>query len=372
MKKTIGKPENWQDFESLCKRLWGEIWGIPNKIKKNGRLGQNQAGVDVYGVPKGETNYWGIQAKGKDDYSNAKLTENEIINEVEKAKSFQPALAVYIFASTTNKDSKIEEFVRLLDIDNQRQGSFEILLFCWEDIVDLLEDNRDTYQWYMHGIGQKDKFDFKILFNNCQEELILEPILEKKITRYKLTDKTDTELIFQNMSSFSSSLIINTSPIDILNPFRQTRINKSWCTFEIVMENSGSAVIEDWHLYIQFISGVCRLDDGSPFLPKFSHTTFIDDKNKTISYHPHNNNPLIQKDNKHFEVSLLPEPDASKIVFEWELLARDFNRKETKEILISPKFIEEIEFREVNKIDEIKEDEIFISFNVVDTEVKKK
>ncbi len=369
MKKTIGKPENWQDFESLCKRLWGEIWAIPNKIKKNGRLGQEQAGVDVYGRPKGENQYWGIQCKGRDDYAKAKLTETEITNEIEKAKNFQPELAVYIIASTTNKDSKIEEFVRKLDIENQQQGSFEILLFCWEDIVDLLEENRDSYQWYMHGIGQKDKFDFKILFNNLQENLIFEPILEKKITRYKLTNKTDSELIFQNLSSFTSPIMLS-SPLDILNPFKQTRINKSWCNFELVMENSGSAVIEDWHLYIQFISGVCRLDDGSPFFPKFSQTTFIDDNEKTISYHPLNNNPLIQKDNQHFEVSLLTEPEADKIVFEWELLARDFNRKEIIEIIIRPKFIEKIEYKEVNKIEEVLDDEIYLSYHVVDAENK--
>ena len=57
MKKTLGKPENWQDFESLCKKLWGEIFSIPNKIKKNGRLGQEQAGVDVYGILCVKRNY---------------------------------------------------------------------------------------------------------------------------------------------------------------------------------------------------------------------------------------------------------------------------------------------------------------------------
>jgi tetratricopeptide (TPR) repeat protein len=48
MKKTIQKPENWPDFETLCKQLWGEIWDIPMKIKKNGRNGQPQVGVDVF------------------------------------------------------------------------------------------------------------------------------------------------------------------------------------------------------------------------------------------------------------------------------------------------------------------------------------
>ena len=171
MKKTIGKPINWQDFESLCKDLWGEVWGIPNKIKKNGRQGQDQAGVDIYGKPKGEIGYWGIQAKGKDDYSHAKLTEIEINKEIEKAKRFIPELEVFIIATTCNKDSKIEEFVRIKDIENQQKGSFEILLFCWEDIVDLLEQNTNILNSYLLGINQKNKFDFKVSFNNFEENL---------------------------------------------------------------------------------------------------------------------------------------------------------------------------------------------------------
>lgn len=364
MKKTIGKPENWQDFESLCKKLWGEIWGIPNKIKKNGRLGQEQAGVDVFGLPKGENQYWGIQCKGKDDYSNAKLTETEIIREIEKAKKFQPPLSVYIIASTTNKDSKIEEFVRLKDIENQKNGSFEILLFCWEDIVDLFDDNQDTYNWYQHGIGQKGKFDFKVSFNDMQEHLILNPKFEKRITRFKLTEKFDFQLLSTKLD-FPSYSTSNFS-FNPLFPFNSNKINKSWCDFDLVMGNTGSAVIEDWRLIIRFIDGVSRLDDGLSIFPKLSLTTYIDGKNKTITYRPKDNNPLIQKDNRYFEISLLPDPNSNKIIMEWELLARDFNRKEIIEIGIEPEFIEKIRIKEVDKNADLVEDEIFISYYVVD------
>ena len=81
MKKQLRKPENWQDFESLCKVLWGEIWNCP-EIKKNGRTGQTQHGVDVYATPQGETEYYGIQCKGKDDYTDSELTEKEIDKEI--------------------------------------------------------------------------------------------------------------------------------------------------------------------------------------------------------------------------------------------------------------------------------------------------
>lgn len=29
----IMKPKNWQDFEKLCKLLWGEIWNCSDSIK---------------------------------------------------------------------------------------------------------------------------------------------------------------------------------------------------------------------------------------------------------------------------------------------------------------------------------------------------
>ena len=96
----IKKPEHWQDFEKLCKKLWGEIWDCPNTIKRNGRSGQKQNGVDVYGIPKGETQYYGIQCKGKDEYTNSTLTYKEIDEEIQKAESFKPKLKCFIFATT--------------------------------------------------------------------------------------------------------------------------------------------------------------------------------------------------------------------------------------------------------------------------------
>ena len=368
MKKTIGKPENWQDFECLCKKLWGEIWEIPNKIKKNGRLGQEQAGVDVYGMPKGEQNYWGIQAKGKDEYTHAKLTESEILSEIEKAKTFKPQLSVYIIATTSNKDSKIEEFVRLKDIENQKADSFEILLYCWEDIVDLLEEHTNVLTWYLHEIGQKGKYDFKISFNNLEDTLVLNPTFEKEITHYILTDKSDSELLFDCLSSrMDFSDLISINPVF---PFQSNKVNKSWCDFNLVMENTGSIVIEDWRLILKFKSGVAKLDSGSPFFLRLSLTDHVDDENKTITYRPLDNKPLIQKDNRFFEISLLPDTNSDKIIVEWELLARDFNRIDEFQIEIQPDFIEKVKYVDVNKESELIDDEVFISYHVVDKKNK--
>lgn len=105
------KPKNWQDFEKLCKLLWGEIWDCSDSIKQHGRQGQQQHGVDVYAYVERYGGYCGIQCKGKDDYANAQLTVAEINTEIKKAQSFSPKLKRLIFATTANKDSSIEQYI---------------------------------------------------------------------------------------------------------------------------------------------------------------------------------------------------------------------------------------------------------------------
>ncbi|WDO14532.1 hypothetical protein MH928_07500 [Flavobacterium sp. WW92] len=358
MKKAISKPENWQDFETLCKKLWGEIWGIPSVIKKNGRLGQNQFGVDIYGVPKGETNYWGIQCKGKDEYSNAKLSQNEIENEILKATNFRPSLAVYIIATTANKDSKIEEFIRIKNFENQSKNLFEIHLFCWEDIVDLLEENQDILNFYLKGT-HKTKFDFKVSFNDFQDDLILNPIFERQTTKSVLVERLPGDF-------FQSKLEASLKPFLINSPFYSNSINKSWCNFEINMENNGLAVIEDWYFIIKFKRGIRKIYESSLLISNLSLTTFIDNKNKSITYRPSNDKPLIQKDNRYFEVSVLPNRKTFKVTACWELRARDFNREGTIEIDIKPTYIDVEKIDEVTKNDFLYPDKVRIRDYIVD------
>ena len=75
MHKQLRKPANWQDFEQLCKRLWGKIWRVPYEIKLHGRSGQAQHGVDICAVPEGQVSYWGIQCKLKDESAGTQLTK---------------------------------------------------------------------------------------------------------------------------------------------------------------------------------------------------------------------------------------------------------------------------------------------------------
>ena len=188
----MNKPRNWQDFEKLCKLLWGEMWGCEDTIKQHGRQGQNQHGVDVYAYVEKYGGYCGIQCKGKDDYTKAELTEGEIDAEITKALSFEPDLKLFVFATTANKDAKIEGYIRKKDVENRNNGRFRVEVFSWEDIVDQLERYRDTYNWYVNNCQFKEATDVIVTFGG-EVEVTIHPEYIKKITRYEVIKRTPEE-----------------------------------------------------------------------------------------------------------------------------------------------------------------------------------
>lgn len=184
MQQSLRRPVNWQDFEELCKKLWGETWNCP-EIVRYGRNGQDQYGVDIYGIPAGKTGYYGIQCKGKDEYTHQQFTEKEIDEEIEKAKRFTPPLENYYLATTAVKDAKIEVYIRKKNVELRKAGLFSVALFSWEDIVDLIDENKRTYDYYVRGQKYTALKAAEITFKDGATEITLHPQFEKKITIYR-------------------------------------------------------------------------------------------------------------------------------------------------------------------------------------------
>ncbi|CAM8500946.1 hypothetical protein [Klebsiella quasipneumoniae] len=152
MKKTppfqIPPPRNWQDFESLCCDLWARVWNDPN-TQKNGRGGQSQHGVDIFGSPSNAYGkYYGIQCKGKDNYSGSILTISELNSEVEKASNFLPSIECFIIATTSVKDAVIEMRAREITEENRKKDSFTVHVFGWADIVEKLSEHPEVMDKY--------------------------------------------------------------------------------------------------------------------------------------------------------------------------------------------------------------------------------
>lgn len=348
MKKTLGKPENWQDFESLCKKLWGEIWEC-SEIKKNGRSGQNQHGVDIYGIPKGEDRYYGIQCKGKDDYTNASLTEKEIEAEIEKAKTFQPDLKKFYFTTTANKDSSIEEFVRQKDINNRKLGLFEIHLFCWEDIVDLIEENKKTHDWYVKNINFKTQYSVSVKFQDGSENLIFTPKLYKNHITYKLKQWEKFRFGLYHYSpgdNRKTRVEIATEPQPVRYFIDCTTFNKSSSVFSVRLTNTGNTSIKNFKIYFQFIGADFAIDTvtkHSHFFDTFKYTynTFIY-KDSTDGIFEPEQEILVQKDSvRTDDFCIRPNIEGiQKIEVKWQLFSEDFDDNGSLFIELQPEIIE--------------------------------
>ena len=102
---SIPKPKDWQDFERKTRVLMACVLGDPT-TQPNGRSGQSQCGVDVYGYRNRDVNKLvGVQCKKKLD---AKVTEEELRAEVKKAKKFKPKLTEFILATTAPRDEAVQ------------------------------------------------------------------------------------------------------------------------------------------------------------------------------------------------------------------------------------------------------------------------
>lgn len=134
--KQIVPPRSWADFENLCLAIFRAEWNSPLALK-NGRTGQPQHGVDIYGSPQPNL-LFGIQCKGKDRNYGSKATVGELREELTKAEKFSPRLSHWIFVTSASKDEKIQRVARNLTAERKAKGQFPITALGWEDIQSLL------------------------------------------------------------------------------------------------------------------------------------------------------------------------------------------------------------------------------------------
>ena len=141
-RSQIPPPKNWQDFESLCRDLWSRLWD-DNQAQQNGRDGQSQHGVDVFGRPGRGKEWAGLQCKLKDGLKGSRLERTEMETEIEKARDFKPALTSLTFATTGPRDAVVQADAREITSAQLRNGSFSVEVYSWDDIVEQLADYPD-------------------------------------------------------------------------------------------------------------------------------------------------------------------------------------------------------------------------------------
>ena len=135
-------PQDWSEFEDLCCDLWRRIWQDPN-AQKNGRRGQSQQGVDIFGYPQRGQTVEGVQCKLKSPWLGQSLTKSDIEEEVASAESFSPQLSWLTIATTSPRDARLQEAVRFLSAQRYQDGKFQVSVHFWDEIHSRLAEHED-------------------------------------------------------------------------------------------------------------------------------------------------------------------------------------------------------------------------------------
>lgn len=151
--KQIPAPRSWQSFEDLCLSLFKAFWRDPY-AQKNGRQGQPQHGVDVFGSPDGDrSRYHGVQCKGKDAGLGAAVSRQEMLDEIAKAEKFAPALQHWVLATTAPADAELQQLAREVSVERERQDKFTVTVFGWSEIENLLCKHTEVLNLHYPELG---------------------------------------------------------------------------------------------------------------------------------------------------------------------------------------------------------------------------
>ncbi|BAP88180.1 putative uncharacterized protein [Burkholderiales bacterium GJ-E10] len=121
-------PSDWQEFELITRDAMQLKWDSP-MLQRNGRQGQAQHGVDIYGSDQLGRPV-GIQCKN----TVKRITFKKIEAEVRNAEGYEGKLLALYIATTAEIDATLQKKVRLLSEARVNKGEFAIGLLYWEDI----------------------------------------------------------------------------------------------------------------------------------------------------------------------------------------------------------------------------------------------
>lgn len=363
---NIHPPKNWQDFETLCLRLWGEIWKVPHEIEFNSDNAQGQNGVDIFAPIDDGLNYNGIQCKNKKlnliNGSPNRILIKDIQAEIDEAKSFIPRLNKLVIATSLSKDRKVEEYVRLQSVENVKNGLFSIQICFWEFFERKLIEFPTTFNWYVKNEDFQRVKNVKVTFNDGNAEATRNPKFQKTVKNY--VKKSGNELEDNLESTLSKYLFKKMTVADILkqdNIRISSELTIPWeqnCWFKIQISNIGETVLENYKLELKFDGEFKEVGaECGHFLnnPNFLNTVKEYSNSKKSLYIKPKESSLVQNDyfiSGSFYVKPLISENSKDIKVHWKLLSKDFTDEGTLIIKIVPKFYK------VNLKIEIKDDDV--------------
>lgn len=140
---NIPTPKSWDEFEDITLSAAKSRWNSPDFFR-NGRQGQRQDGVDVFGTTQDGLSI-GVQCKN----TIGGLSESLVMKEIGNAESFEPPLAALYIATTAPRDAALQKAVREISDARKSKSKFSIDLLFWDDIAnDLAADEKGFFKHY--------------------------------------------------------------------------------------------------------------------------------------------------------------------------------------------------------------------------------
>lgn len=149
---VVPSPKSWDEFEDVSLAAAKLRWGS-NDFHRNGRTGQKQDGVDIFGCDNDERHI-GVQCKN----TVGGVTLATVNSEIANAEKFEPKLDRLYIATTAPRDAKIQKEVRALSALRRKERKFRVGVLFWDDICqDLATDDDVFFSHYPQFRGRLDE-----------------------------------------------------------------------------------------------------------------------------------------------------------------------------------------------------------------------
>jgi len=145
---SLHPPTNEDIFEDLCLALLKQHWSKP-RLERFGKRGEEQHGIDILDVGGGLPLY-AAQCKLKGALKT--LPPAEIKAEVEKVKSFRPKVNYFAILTTGKASTASQRTIQEINRQHKQDGLFEVDLFTWNRIEELIRRYPDVEQQFFGGI----------------------------------------------------------------------------------------------------------------------------------------------------------------------------------------------------------------------------
>jgi tetratricopeptide (TPR) repeat protein len=129
----IEAPRDEEVFSDWCVHIYRQKLACPD-LKKLGRRGQRQGGVDLLGNDA-NGDLHGIQCKLRND---SPLKPSDITADIKKARESHSSLTRLEFVTTARRDTQLTQLVLQIDRKHKKAKRFRVAISFWEDIEEYL------------------------------------------------------------------------------------------------------------------------------------------------------------------------------------------------------------------------------------------